>query len=199
MVVLEGRVLHSVPGRMRLRFDSGKKKPRTLEAVRRGLHSLAGVRSISVNPLLGTLVLQYDPGLFAEFPERMRAYATEHRLFSLEGSVKSDLQTKPSATDRSLEQFFQGLNEWLLLATNNKIGLKELFPFGIAAYSFLFVDRAIAASQWLSWIQFALSTYLELHEDQSDPEMTQSIAALRAEIAALRVEIRELNAKNAKL
>jgi hypothetical protein len=61
-------VLHHVPERLRLRLDFAKSNSAALHDVRNALAGLAGVRRIDVIPLLGTVVLQYDPPCLLNFP-----------------------------------------------------------------------------------------------------------------------------------
>jgi hypothetical protein len=51
---------HHVPGRLRLRFDSLRDDRSALEAVRRELIGLPGVRSVSPNCLTGSVIVEYD-------------------------------------------------------------------------------------------------------------------------------------------
>ena len=82
------------------------------------------------------------------------------------------------------------VNRVVQTGTGQAVNLKEIFPFGIILYAVLFVDKAIAASQWLSWLQFAISSYLELHDSEPIAQVGESVEALRAELQTLREELR---------
>ena len=71
---------------------------------------------------------------------------------------------------------------------------RRLFPYDPRVMAGIDGDnlwrRPIAASQWMSWLQFALSTYLEVHQGEPIAEVGYSVKALRAELQELREELR---------
>src|SRR5437868_5747006 len=133
-----GKLLHHVPGRLRLRLPFAKADPARLEAIQSALGELAGVRRVNANPTLGTVVVQYDPALFAEFPGALEKYVEEQSLFTL---VCEDSLPCISEADRSINRVFRGLNHSVQLALGNLINLKELLPFALAIYGLFFVNR----------------------------------------------------------
>jgi hypothetical protein len=53
--------VHHVPGRLRLKAAEFRQNPSLLEAARRELIALRGVSSVSTNPLIGSILVEYDP------------------------------------------------------------------------------------------------------------------------------------------
>jgi hypothetical protein len=197
-------LMHHVPGRLRMRLPLAKKNPSRLRAIQDALAGWAGISRVDANPTLGTVVIYYDPALYADFPRALADYARQHDLF---GVGCDDVMPCISETDRSVNRIFGEMNRKVQEATKNLINLKELLPLAMAGYGFLFVDRAAAAAQWLNWLQFAFDTYLDLHEDEPVEELGQRVEALgarilernhaatemlRSELAALRAEVRQL-------
>jgi hypothetical protein len=197
-------ILHHVPGRLRLRVSSAKGDAPRVRALQQALGGAAGVDGVHANPVLGTILIRYDPRLFAEFPGALQAYALEHDLFEF---PCSDDAPCISAADRSVDRLFGDINRKVQTALGNTINLKELLPLMLGAYGLFFVDRTAAAAQWLNWIQVAFDTYIDLHEDEPVTVLRQKMDALGArildqqltaaeslktELTALRAEVREL-------
>jgi len=55
------RVVHLLPGRMRLRFKALKGRPSIAAELRQHLGAVPGISHVDVNPLTGSLLLHYDP------------------------------------------------------------------------------------------------------------------------------------------
>jgi hypothetical protein len=73
----------------------------------------------------------------------------------------------------------------------NDLNLKELLPMALGAYGLLFVDKGAAAAQWLNWIQFAIDTYIDLHEGEPTAEVAQTMEALFADLVAQQAQSTE--------
>lgn len=198
-------LLHHVPGRLRLRIRDSRGNPAGLETIHTALAGLSGVRRIETNPTLGTMVIQYDSALFAEFPGALEEYASQYELFAM---PCPDTEPCISDADRSISRAFSNLNRSIQEALGNAINLKELAPIAVAIYGFLFVDRNVAAAQWLNWLQFALDTYIDLHEGEPVAELGHKLEAMGArilerqsvtetalikELAEIRAELREIS------
>jgi hypothetical protein len=55
------RVVHILPGRLRLRFRSLKGRPAVAATLESHLGDVEGISRVEVNPLTGSLLLQFDP------------------------------------------------------------------------------------------------------------------------------------------
>jgi hypothetical protein len=186
----QAEVVHHIAGRMRIRIPMAKREAALMESIRNSIKNFRGVREVSANPSLGTLLIRYDPVLFEEAIPSITEQASKTELFALHSSAEDDDQPPVSQLDRALDRLFGKANRIVEAATGQSVNLKEVFPFGILVYSLFFVDRAIAASQWWSWVQFALSTYLELHEGEPIAQVGDSVKSLRAELQDLREELK---------
>ena len=58
-----GRVVHRVPGRVRMKFDRAEMAPEALARLRQAISGLDGVTRCDANQRTGSLVIHYDPGL----------------------------------------------------------------------------------------------------------------------------------------
>lgn len=193
-------VLHHVPGRMRLRVPSAKGDANKLDQLRRVLMPLNGVRRVTANASIATMTIDYAPALFAEFPRLLTQYGTERDLLTVGGAFTVNVRSPESMTDKSIERFADNVNRKFQTLTGGAVNLKEVFPFSIILYAVLFVDKAVNASQWLSWVQFAFSSYMELHQDEPVAKVGAGVEALRAEMASMHSEgLRTLTAQIAGL
>ncbi|HSU33411.1 MAG TPA: hypothetical protein VLJ11_19440 [Bryobacteraceae bacterium] len=197
-------LLHHIPGRIRLRIPAAKGNVEKLRGIQQSLGELAGIQAVEINVLLGTIVIRYDLAQFTGFTAQLAVYATEHGLFAIGGQ-----SVGPCISDaqRSLNGFLGTLNRAVQEAMGNALNLKELLPLALGFYGLLFVNKSAAAAQWLNWIQFAIDTYMDLHEAEPTAELAQtmeahfadlmaqqaqSTEALRSELVALRSEMQIL-------
>lgn len=186
----QAELVHHMAGRMRVRVPAAKRDPERLEKIRSSIQKIPGVLDVSANPALGTIVIYYEPALFDEAIQRVTEHAVKAELFALHPPDDDHDHPPISELDRVMDNFFGNVNRMIEAATGNAVNLKELFPFGILLYALVFIDKATAASQWLNWVQFAVSTYLEVHEGEPIAQVGDSVEALRAELQALREELR---------
>ncbi len=56
-----GYYLHDVPGRMRIQIPALRRNSELAQDVQDLLESLSGVKSTSVNPVTGSVIVRYDP------------------------------------------------------------------------------------------------------------------------------------------
>src|SRR5437868_253000 len=189
-------VVHHVPGRMRLRVPA-KGDPNRLLAIGESLRSLPRVSEVRTNATVGSVLIIYNPTGESDFSRALAAHASAHQLFELQQPApEQSAEQAVSSTDRSLDQWMREANRSVQIITSNAVNLKELFPFSLLAYAIFFVNRATGAAQWLSWLQFAFSSYMELHQSEPVSEVKQSVESLRQEIHAMHLELRQM-ARNA--
>lgn len=53
--------IHHIPGRLRIKTPHVKRNSRLAEIIKNVLWPLQGLRTISINPLTGSIVVEYDP------------------------------------------------------------------------------------------------------------------------------------------
>jgi hypothetical protein len=187
----DAEIRHHIPGRMRLAIKGAKEDPPRLDEIKQALSEIPGVRAVTATAGAAGFVVQYDPGLDPGFRDTVAERCRAAGLFEL-GALADEEQT---VTHRALDETFDSVNRSLRHATRNVATLKEAFPFAVAAYAVAFVDKAVAASQWLNWIQFAFSSYLDLHQNAPAHKMSRQVEALHREVAAMHETLRQLAAK----
>ena len=55
------KILHALPGRLRLRFQAVKGRPEFAARVESHLTAVSGIHRVTVNTLTGSVLLRYDP------------------------------------------------------------------------------------------------------------------------------------------
>lgn len=178
---------HHVPGRMRLSLPFAKRDRALLDRIRESLAGMRGIRGIATNATNATVIIHYDPAMYDEFPRMLANFTATKNLMSINiGRANNGGGLKESSTERSLEAIFGRANRVVQDSTRNAISLKEILPFGILAWSVIFVDPAAAAAQWLSWMSFAWNTYFDLHQDEPVHAVGQQVKKLQSDISAIR-------------
>ena len=188
--MMHAEVLHHIPGRMRIRVPAAKRDSEQLEHIRNAFDKLPVVLDVSANAGLGTLIIHYEPAAFSGAIQRITEHASKADLFLLHPPPEQHDDVPVSNLDRAVDRFFGKVNRIVEAGTGHAVNLKEIFPFAIILYAVVFVDKAIAASQWLSWLQFAFSSYLEMHDGEPIVKIGDSVESVRAELQALREELR---------
>lgn len=182
----QARIAHHAPGRIRIRLPHAKGDHARLEQIKRAISPRPGVRRVEVNPSTGSVVVHYDPALHQDY-RPLLGHLVEHEGLCVPAA---DPLADESLTARSVNHLCKQLSDGIRRVTNETVALKELFPFGVAAYALWWVDRSIGAPLWLSLLIFSWSSYMDLHEDESGGGVAASLDALRAEVASLRTELR---------
>ncbi|MDD3581729.1 MAG: hypothetical protein PHW74_11995 [Desulfobacca sp.] len=55
------KIVHALPGRIRLRVAEVKNNPGFAQAIKNCLSSIVGIRRVESNPLTGSLLVVFDP------------------------------------------------------------------------------------------------------------------------------------------
>lgn len=175
-------VVHHVPGRMRFKVLSAKGNHHLLRQIRESASRLAGVHRVDVNPITGSVVIEYRAADLSAFVSRMMEFGESSGLLSFvlpefgeaERAVATieagaEFLAKHSEMYRSILDFLKGLNLEVKRATNNAIDLKLLVPLGLAAYSLLFVNTKESSPLWVTLLIFSIHTFVSLHQTVPQP------------------------------
>jgi hypothetical protein len=184
--MVSAEIRHHIRGRIRLRVGARERDPALLESLRKILAAAPGVHSVELNPAAACAVIRYEPSLYDEFPKMLADVGEREKLFRLELSSDGGGVPDRSWSDAALDDVLGRANRTIQKSTANLVSMKEMLPAGIALSALLFVDRAAAAAQWLSWIQFAWSSYFDLHQTEPVQEVSREVRALHNEIAEIR-------------
>ena len=75
------RVMHFIPGRIRVRSQRVKRSQDFAHEVENRLAGLVGVKKVETNPVTGSILVEYDPGTLAMPEQRQAARDALHGLF----------------------------------------------------------------------------------------------------------------------
>ena len=111
-------VVHSLPGRMRLRMPSLRARARALAAFAASLKRLEGVQDVTVNPVLGTALVRYDAAALT--PSLVVAAATHGFDF------ETALRGRQSLVGGELRALHYALNQAVMQRTGGVLDLSAL-------------------------------------------------------------------------
>jgi Heavy metal associated domain 2 len=170
------KLVHSIPGRVRVKIAQLRDNPEFAREIYQGLSGVRGIRRIKANPLTGSLLVLYDPeemtaleSLFALsevvtplFPGLDMAQIEEWLSQSGNGSGATAAQTSGippalGAPNAHVGKATGGIDLKLLL-------LVSLFVFGIRG---LFVARQVPFPAWYDLWWFSFRTFFMLNRPEA--------------------------------
>ena len=109
----EFNVVHHVPGRLRLRSAALKGIDRACEQARGHLAQIAGVKAASVNPITGSVLLEYDPGVLS--PDQAIEALAVH------GTVLGANEADIDAGGKWADKLANGVMDWAINALAERL------------------------------------------------------------------------------
>lgn len=166
------RVVHALPGRIRLKIGQLQQNPALAGELRTQLAGIPGVRLVEVNPVTGSVLVLFEPPegapadsirfLSTAWPARFGKLDVQAVEAGLGGGGNGAGGT-PSM-DRRIVDFFGALNAGVARTTSG-VDLKVLLPlvlFFLGLRSLLFSDK-VPFPTWYDFFWFALSTFVMLN------------------------------------
>lgn len=166
------KIVHAIPGRIRLKVASVRDNPTLAGELQQRLTSLQGVRRVEANPQTGSVLILYEATAFAsaeavqELAQPLAEIFPGLKLNDPQGWMSSanGSDSAPSLT-QGIASFFAGLNKNIDAATGSVLDLRILLPLGL----FLLGLRSLLISDqrplptWYDFLWFALGTYFMMH------------------------------------
>ncbi len=168
------RVVHHVPGRLRIKLMGVPLEAGYLADVQRVLGTLPGVSSVHVNPASASIVVAYAPS-DAAFGARLAQSSDVASWLSLESEDATLVEIHEALTagvhylehHSRLAESIVGTAEQmdfnLRRASDGFLDLKVLLPLGLAVVTSLHKSRNRGTPVWLSVSTFAFNAFLTLH------------------------------------
>src|SRR5919109_2264942 len=75
------KVVHAIPGRVRVKIAQLRDNPEFAREIRERLSGVRGIRRIEANPLTGSLLVLYDPGELTSLESLLALSETIRPLF----------------------------------------------------------------------------------------------------------------------
>ncbi len=152
------RLVHALPGRVRLRVGSLKGSPRDASAVRERLSGIPGIDRVEASPLTGTVLIEYDP----ELSESFDFYASVANAFGVSlAECSPDILSllegahRNGASSRTRSAFLGSEQMRLLVPL-------ALFALGVRS---LLVSEKLTFPAWHDYFWFAFGSFFMLNRD----------------------------------
>jgi hypothetical protein len=165
------RVVHAIPGRVRVKIAGLKENPALVRDVQGHLSAVQGIQRVEVNPITGSVLILYDRTAFEPLDSLLSLAACLSPLFpDLDFNRLEDWLTSENADGNALSlaerlaSFFGGLNA-KVSETTGGVDLKFLLPLAL----FLLGVRAVSVSgkgvlpTWYDLLWFAFGTFFMLN------------------------------------
>ncbi len=173
-----GRVVHRVPGRVRIKFDRAEMTPEALARLRQAISELDGVTRCDANQRATSLVIHYDDaGLDMDrLADAVGGLAPEEAA----GGDPPDLahERHPhSRVARGLNARFVALDRRIRQLTGHRVDLKVAVPVGfgvLAARQIITSSGSLPAIPWYVLLWYAFDSYLRL-QDTPTGHVTHSL------------------------
>ncbi len=182
------KIVHQVPGRIRMKIPSAKGNQEQLEQYKEILTVIPGVRDIEVNASTGNIILKYDADHHATFqtgfndrlagqhgqPRTPRPPTNEIDAFANKIAEEAEFLSRHSEAARVVVDFCRKADREIKLATHNVLDLKMLLAIGVVGFTVLEVGAAAATPVWVTLALFGLNHFIEMQT--SEPESQEADA-----------------------
>lgn len=186
-VARRARIVHHVPGRLRIKVMDARAEAEFFTAVQRVISVLPGVDSVRVNPASSSIVVDYRPS-DTIFHSRLHEDPEVGSWLRLEGeeSLTAAIEEVVTMSARYLEQHSriaesivstaEHLDSSLRKASDGYLDLKVLLPLGVVVATSLHKARGRGTPMWLTLGTFAFNTFLTLHRQRIDTPAVQTVS-----------------------
>jgi hypothetical protein len=170
------RVVHAIPGRVRLKIISLRDNPELAREIRARLAGLQGIRRVEANPLTGSLLVLYDPEEITSLESLFTL--SEALIPSLPGLDLGDIAQclEHSGNGANSNSSLAGGFSTALGALNARVGnvtggidLRLLLPLTLFALGIrgLLVASKVPVPTWYDLLWFSFGTYFMLNRPES--------------------------------
>jgi hypothetical protein len=180
------RIVHHVPGRLRIKVLGVKGEVEFFAAVQRVIGGLSGVDAVRISPSSSSIVIDYSPEDGA-FHDRLLAHAdvgswlrlgSDDALATIDEAVTLGARyvERHSRLAETIVSTAEHLDANLRLASDGYLDLKVLMPLGVAAATSLHKARSRGTPMWLTLSTFAFNAFMALHRNRIDAPALQIIS-----------------------
>jgi hypothetical protein len=152
------RVAHSIPGRLRVRFEPRDLDPAALALLLARLSQRPGVRSARYNPTSGSVVVEYDPAA-------VQAAALMEELPLAPPGGEPPGESTPIA--RAVSRGWWASDGSLSRLTGGWMDMKTLLPLALAllAVRQLFLQGELGAAPWHALLWYSYNIFYQFHPE----------------------------------
>lgn len=189
------RIVHHVPGRLRIKVLGIGAEPAFFAAVQGVLSSLSGVEAVRVNPVSSSIVIDYEPTNVV-FHFRLAQEESVTNWLTLEGEDAMLAQvdqvvtrsTRYLAQHSRLAETIVGTAEKmdadLRRLSDGFLDFKMLLPMAFAAATSMQKARVRGTPMWLTLGTFAFNSFIALHRHRIDAPTLQIVTGGRSHARA---------------
>lgn len=162
------RVVHSLPGRTRLKLPPSHRAPHIMAETRNVLLGVAGVQRIEINPSTGSLLLHHDPQVTRlDDVARTLEQGAGLVLALTPPRERERVQDEISALAQRVRAAFAAADAGVARATDGWIDLKMLVP--VAFLGAAVVQVAVSGGGWTAvppyvLLYYAFDTFVKFHD-----------------------------------
>ena len=167
------RVVHAIPGRIRLKVTQVRKNPAFASEIQTRLATVDGISEVEVNPLTGSVLLIYQASDIAS-PDSLRALVEplaalfpgfDPRDFTVQQPAATDGASSTPSLASHITSFFGTLNSEVQQVTGGNADLKILLPLTLFLLGVrgVLVAEKLALPTWYDFLWFALGTFIMLN------------------------------------
>jgi len=193
MAAPDFQIIHTIPGRIRVKIGKVKDNPTLADDLQRKLLAIRAIQQAAVNPVTGSVLVTYDPRLLEslnslEFGDTSLLESVHDLLTLAEplGISLGDVDTETledwfrahsngskhessSTVAGSVTAFFGTLDTKVAQASSGWSDLRALIPltlFFLGVRSLLLVEK-VSLPAWYDYFWFAFGTFIALHPHTS--------------------------------
>ena len=168
-----GRVVHAVPGRVRVKLNRDELTDEFSRELRSALLALSGVEDVRANRRTGSVVIHYDPdeldvGGLIDLARTANLLA----LDALAADPYASKQLPPSLTAQRVQRTFHEVDVRLAELSNGRWDLRSVVPAAFALLSARQILRdfgALGSAPWYVLAWYAFDSFIKLHQEHSHP------------------------------
>ena len=181
------RIVHHVPGRLRIKVEGVRGQTEFFAAVQRAIGGLPGVESVRTNATSSSVVVAYRPS-DTVFHFRLQDDPEVGSWLTLVGEdaltaaideaviVGARYLQRHSRLAETIVSSAEHLDASLRKVSVGYLDLKVLLPLGMAAASSLHKARNRGTPMWLSVSTFAFNAFLTLHRHRIEAPVVRVIS-----------------------
>jgi heavy-metal-associated domain-containing protein len=156
------RVAHSIPGRLRVRFEPREADPEVLAALLAQLSHRPGVRSARYNPASGSVVVEYDPGALSE-----AALMGALPVVPAPAARETEVPTTSTPAARAVSRGWWEADAFLARASGGRMDMKLLLPLALAllAVRQLVLQGELGAAPWHALLWYSYNLFYQFHPE----------------------------------
>ena len=163
-----------------MKIPSAKGNAELLQQISETFGVIPGIEKVTVNPVTGSIVLQYDTDQHDEFHGAFQNHysrssaepsppGTEIDKLADEIEREAEFLAQNSASARAIVNFCKDLDHNIKSATGNNVDLKILLAGGIILVTVFEIGASAATPVWVTLSLFAMNHFIEMHHHPLKP------------------------------